>query len=85
MVKRIICDIAIFTAIFLGPWWLATAMGLLFTLLFKNYWELFIAGIFMDALYYIPSNKLWGNFGVFVLSSLIIIMAVEKIKKQIRI
>lgn len=85
MLKRIICDIILLAAVFLGPWWLVTTMGLLFIVLFKNYWEALVAAIFMDSLYYVPSGKIWGNFGIFTLASLIIIIAIEKFKKQIRI
>lgn len=85
MLKRIAFDLMLFVAVFLGPWWLVATMGLLFAIIFKNYWEIFIAGIFMDALYYIPTDRIWGNFGIFAGSFLLIIAVVEKIKKQIRI
>jgi len=85
MLKRIICNAVLLATVFLGPWWLTATIGFLFVVLFKNYWEAFIAGAFMDALYYIPSDKLWGNFGIFTLSFLLLIIITEKIKKQIRI
>ena len=59
-------------------------MGFIFVILFKNYWEAFAAAIFMDSIYYIPSNKLWGNFGIFTVVALGEIIITEKIRKQIR-
>ena len=84
MIKRIICDILLFAVIFWGPWWAAVIMGLAGVIIFKNYWEAALGAIFMDSIYYIPSGRLWGNFGIFTASFVVIILITEKIRKQIR-
>lgn len=64
---------------------MAVIIALAGIIIFKNYYEAVVAGLVMDSLYYIPSEKLWGNFGIFTVSSLVITLAAEKTKKQIRI
>lgn len=85
MWKRIIADTILFLSIFFAPWWVTVGLGVLFVFLFPRFWETVLAGLFLDALYYTETSGIYGRFGVFTISALILIVVAEKIKKQIRI
>ena len=51
MAKRIIADIVLFMGMVIFPWWLSIIMAVLFSLIFKSYFEVMIWGIASDILY----------------------------------
>lgn len=85
MIKRIFADIILFSSVFFAPWYAAAMLAVLFVFIFRNFWEIIIAGLFLDALYSISGSIIKGGFGFFFFLSLILFLAVERIKKQIRL
>jgi hypothetical protein len=85
VIKRIICDVLLLAIIFWGAWWQAALLAIIFVIVFKSYWEAVVAAVIMDSLYYIPTGKLWGNFGIFTVCFFLFILATEKIKKLIMV
>ncbi len=89
MAKRIFADTILFLSIFFAPWYVAAGLGAVFVILFPRFWEAVLAGIFLDAMYYLPAERgaplLYGRFGVFTALALVLILFIGRIKKQIRI
>ena len=84
MIKRILADIILFFCVFFAPWYVAAAFAVLFTIIFRNFWEIIIAGLFLDILYSISGSLIKGGFGFFFFLSLILFLAVERLRKQVR-
>jgi len=84
MIKRIFCDIILFASFFLAPWWGTAILAVIFMVLFRHYWEVIIAAIFIDALYSIPDAKFYGRFGIFTATALILFFSLESFKRKIR-
>lgn len=82
--KRILSTIVLFTCVFWGPWYLTLILAIMFLIVFKNYWEVVIAGIVLDVISYVPSEHVWKNFGIFSISFVITLLAAEKLRKQLR-
>ncbi len=85
MIKRIFADIALFLSIFFAPWYAAAGLGIVFIILFPRFWEAVLAGVFLDAMYGSENAGIYGRFGIFTLMALVLILFIERIKKQIRI
>lgn len=85
MIKRIIADIILFLSIFFAPWYIAVGLGVLFVILFHRFWEVLVAGLFLDALYSISDSGLLSRFGIFTFLFLLFLLIVEKIKSNIRL
>jgi len=85
MMRRIIIDIIFFLSIFFAPWWLFVGTGVIFVFFFPRFWEAVFGGLFLDALYHMETGVIYGRFGFFMISALVLIIVAEEIKKQIRI
>lgn len=85
MIKRIAADIVLFMSVFFAPWYLTVLLAFLFVVLFPKFWEAVFAGLFLDAMYGSESGTLYGRFGLFTAAAAIAVIAVERIKKRIRI
>ncbi|MEK7575778.1 MAG: hypothetical protein AAB491_01690 [Patescibacteria group bacterium] len=85
MIKRIFADIVLFFCVFFAPWYAAVIFAVVFVFIFRNFWEIIIAGFFLDVLYSVSGSVIQGGFGFFFFLSLILFLATEKIKKQIRL
>lgn len=84
MVKRVIADIVLFASIFWFPWYVTAGLGIVGIILFRRYWEGVVAAVFLDALYSIPDAKIYGHFGIFTASSVVLMLIMENIKTKIR-
>ncbi|MBI4691909.1 MAG: hypothetical protein HY773_00465 [Candidatus Terrybacteria bacterium] len=84
MIKRIVCDIVLFASLFLAPWWGTAILAVVFMVLFRHYWEGVVAAVFIDTLYSIPNTKIYGRFGIFTISTIILFFILNIIKKKIR-
>jgi hypothetical protein len=84
MNKRTIANIVLFASLFLLPWYATVVLGVFFTIVFNNYWEVILAGLFIDSLYSTPGKDFYGKFGVFILGALILFLAIRWFKKKIR-
>lgn len=84
MIKRVICDIVLFTSLFLAPWWGTAILAAVFMVLFRHYWEGVIAAIFIDTLYSMPNTKIYGRFGIFTISAIILVLILDIFKKKLR-
>ncbi len=84
MIKRVIADIALFASLFFNPWHWTAILAVMFMILFRRYWEGALAVFFLDALYSVPSAGIYGRFGIFTASSLILLLIFEILKKKLR-
>ncbi len=84
MIKRVIADIVLFASLFFAPWYWTAILAVIFMILFRRYWEGALAAFFIDALYSVPDTKIYGHFGVFTASALILFLIMENIKSKIR-
>ena len=86
MKKRILADVFIVSLFFLAPWQLTAIFGIVFMLLFENYWEGIVIALVADAFYSLPESKFFsGGFGFFTLLSLLIFYLVSFVKSKIKI
>jgi hypothetical protein len=85
MIKRIICDIILFFAIFFLPWWGTVLLAFIFMILFKWFWEGIVVALFIDSLYSLPLARIYGRFGFFTISATLILLIIENIRPKIRI
>jgi len=60
ILARISCDTVLFASVLFAPWWLTLLLTLTFLMLFQNFFEAFIAGLIIDALYGASSLNLYG-------------------------
>ncbi|MBU3925695.1 hypothetical protein KJ763_00805 [Patescibacteria group bacterium] len=84
MIKRIIFDIVFLVALFAMPWWLTVIVGVLGLILFRNFWEIILAGLIIDSFYSIPGAQIIGRFGFFTISSLLLFIIFSFIKNKMR-
>jgi hypothetical protein len=84
MLKRITCDIALFISIFLLPWWLSISFATVLLFYFDSYIEAVIAALLLDLLYGAPLPVLFGFRFVFTISVGILFLAMEPLKKRLR-
>ncbi|NOY35733.1 MAG: hypothetical protein GXP44_02345 [bacterium] len=85
MMKRIIADIVLFLSVFFAPWYFTALLAFLFVVLFPKFWEAVLAGLFLDAMYGGETAGVYGRFGLFTAISAIVVFAIERVKRQIRI
>lgn len=85
MIKRIIADIILLLSVFFLPWYFTLAAAVLFAFVFKSFWEAVVAGLFLDSLNYTQTSGIYGRFGLFTLTAVILIIVMEKIKKIVRV
>lgn len=84
MIKRIFADIVLFFCVFFAPWYVAVIFAVLFAIIFQNFWEIIIAGLFLDVLYSISGSEISNSFGFFTFLSLVLFLVMERLRKQIR-
>ena len=84
VIKRVIADVVLFSAIFFAPWYWTAGLAVLFIILFPRYWEAVLAGFLLDAMYSVPTQGFYGRFGIFTISALILLLVLGGIKKRIR-
>jgi hypothetical protein len=84
MIKRVVCDIVLFASLFFTPWYWTVIPAVIFMILFRRYWEGVLVAFFIDALYSVPSVRIYGHFGIFTASALILILIFEILKKKLR-
>lgn len=86
MKKRILADILLACLLFWTPWYLTAVFAVIFMLLFENYLEGAVVAIFADAFYSLPEAKFFaGGFGLFTLSSLLILYLASFVKNKVKI
>lgn len=85
MIKRIICDLILFFALFFLPWWGTVLLAFIFMILFRCFWEGIVVALFIDSLYSFPDAKFYGRFGFFIISAALILLIIENIRPRIRI
>lgn len=71
---------------FWAPWQLTAIFAIIFMLLFENYLEGVLIAIIADSFYSLPETKFFaGGFGLFTLSSLLILYTASFVKSKIKI
>jgi len=89
MAKRIIFDIILFLTIFFLPWWITVATAFISMILFKKFWEGVAVFFLIDLLYSLPKTskdwQIYGHFGIFTLTGIILFLIINKIKSNIRL
>jgi len=78
MWKRIAADIILFLSILFLPWWLTTAIALLFLFFFHFFIEFVIAGFIVDMLFRA------GDIPMFGLSAVAIFIIISFLKTKLR-
>ena len=68
-----------------APWYLTAAFIVVFALLFEKYWEAVVAALVIDSFYSLPGRAILPGFGLFTLSSLLILYVLSLIKNKIRL
>lgn len=84
MIKRVIADIVLFASMFFAPWYWTVILAVIFMILLRRYWEGVLVAFFLDALYSVPSVRIYGHFGIFTAVALILLFLLESFKKNIR-
>lgn len=85
MIRRLVADFILFFSLFIFPWYWTAVLVFVFIILFENFWEAILAGFIFDALYSIPSAKIYGRFGIFTAVAAILVLLSKIIRKKIRI
>ncbi|MFA4890084.1 MAG: hypothetical protein WC587_00395 [Candidatus Paceibacterota bacterium] len=85
MIKRIIADVIFFSCLFILPWQWTAVLAVVFIILFGNFWEAALAGLIFDSLYSIPGAKIYGRFGIFTATALVLVLVSKIIRKKIRL
>jgi hypothetical protein len=83
-IKRIAFDAVLFFSVLFFPWWCFIFFAILGCIMFKNYFEMLIAGFFMDALYGTEAIAFHGFRLFFTLSTLVLFFSVDFLKSKIR-
>jgi hypothetical protein len=83
-IKRAIFDILLFVAVLFFPWWCFIFFAILGGVLFKNYFEMLIAGFFMDALYGTEAISFHGFRLFFTLAISVLFFSVDALKSKLR-
>jgi hypothetical protein len=83
--KRIIFDAVVCFAVLFLPWQFFIFFVFAGGLVFQNYFEAFIFGLFMDALYGTPAVNFHGFHLFFAFASLSLIFITGFLKTKIRI
>jgi hypothetical protein len=83
-IKRTIFDVALLVTILFLPWWCFIFFALIGGLVFKNYFEVIIAGFCMDALYGTEAVAFHGFRLFFTLATLVLFFSLDALKSKIR-
>ncbi len=81
---RILTTLALFLLIFVTPWWLVMALGVIATFFFESYFELFAIGIIIDSLYNAPTVWLHHFEYIAAALALIILALAEFLKRRLK-
>ncbi len=84
LMKRCVLLVALFISVLYFPWWCFVMVTIVGGLLFKNYFESFIAGLFMDAFYGTNAVSFHNFFLFFSLLSLVVLLITAILKEKIR-
>lgn len=75
-----------FLSVIFAPWWVTLSIAIIICLRFRA-WEVVAAGIFMD-LYWMPFSVSLGSWGAFpcaTLASIVILIVLEPLRRQLLI
>jgi len=84
MIGRILIDILFIFSIFLLPWWLTFLLLIIPLFYFSFYFEIIIFGIFVDALFAVPTNFIFEFQFVLTLFTTVLFFLVYILKKRMR-
>ena len=80
--KRIAALVGLALSLFLLPWWITTVFGICFVLFFKNPYEVFLLGIFLDGLY--GTQKLYFVYThIFFIGTVVVFLISMWIKEHL--
>lgn len=82
---RLIADILIILVILWGPWWLMLTMLIVGILYFPKYYEAFIFGIVIDAVYGTSQSGFFGYNVKYTLLTLVLLAVYLPLRKRFRI
>jgi len=74
----------LFASLFFAPWYWTMILAVIFMILFRWFWEGALAAFFIDVLYSVPSVRIYGHFGIFTASAIILLLIFEILKKKLR-
>lgn len=84
-IPRIIFGVVLIGSVFFLPWWGLAAISALGAYIFPRYIEIVIAGVLYDVLYGANGLGIVDFGGVMgLVSSVMFLIAIERIKKEIR-
>lgn len=81
---RLCADIFLLFAVLVAPWWAVSLFALGCIFFFKNFYEAFFAGFFLDALYGANIAGVYGFRFFFSGAALLALLAAEMIKRSVR-
>lgn len=82
MIKRIIFDLVLLSAIFYTPWWVAAALAFVCVFLIPRYYEILVFGLLVDLLYGTSMSTFYGMAGT--IGAIILFLVGEFAKKVVR-
>jgi hypothetical protein len=84
MAKRIFVDSAILVSVFLLNSWITLILVVAGIFYFRNFYEAFIAGIMIDALYGVPLERFFHIPYVATIVSMSAYFIIDKLKERVR-
>ena len=83
---RAAADIALAGSMLFLPWWFSLALALVFFFFFKSYYELILAGLFLDMLFAPPREESLISVRLFCTTlACLCFIAGRMVKKRMRI
>lgn len=80
---RILFDLAVFLLVVFTPWWISFPIAIIGQIIFKNYYELFFVGLWIDM---VEWNGVFHSIHFFFsILSIIMFLIVGKIRSYIQI
>ena len=73
MTKRIFFNLLLLGAVFYTPWWAVAVIAFVGAFLFPSYYEIIMAGVFVDLLYGTQAHMMRGVLGLIVTLALFIV------------
>lgn len=71
--QRILAIVALFFSLFFLPWWITSALSVVFVLFFIYPFEIFVVGLFLDGLFQITHGNFFLDHAFFISFSALII------------
>jgi len=82
--KRLVADFTLLFSALFFPWWITLILMIIGVFFFKNFYEAFFIGLFLDALYGTEVINFYGFRLFFAAAGLFLIFFSSLLKKKVR-